>query len=332
MAQSPATSTSTQRPECRSVKELLQEVTAELNRFEAKKLGDLKAELDAFVTQQDSLVADYAQKYPQLRDRWCTQHQQIVQLHSALLCAFPKQDWKELVKTCICTPQHENHCDELLIARRNRCSTGMRERARNRAQCSFNAAKARLDSLKTNATGIDAEITAADALIKQIQGLVSGPDQAVVLYLFWFKLLPPHLRLMPGDVSDECKRFGEGESPYQLCETVYQEECPPEEDACRPPQHEDADAALPQRHAAPWLVSPDRYGAELDCAWDDYHAAKDEFAKRESEFRSNPDDLASLTQALAARKAALDDTIRTCLKNAKPGDTCCTQSDARKSS
>src|SRR5260221_1406813 len=175
--------TVTSQAECRSVKDLLKKVTAELARFEAKKLGDLKAELDAFVGQEDALVATYVQKYPQLRDHWCTQHQQIVQLHSALVCAFPKQNWKDLVQSCICTPQHDIHCSETLIAKRKRCGSCARERARDHAERPFNSAKARLHSLTANATAINPEPTADYQLIKEIQALLPQPHQAEDLYL-----------------------------------------------------------------------------------------------------------------------------------------------------
>jgi len=78
---------------CPSTKDLLDRVTRELNHFEAKKLPELKAELEAFEKKKDDVVADYEKKYPGLRDKWCVQQQQIEKLYAALKCSFP--DWKK---------------------------------------------------------------------------------------------------------------------------------------------------------------------------------------------------------------------------------------------
>ena len=40
---------------CQSASELLKQVTREINEYEAKKLGELKADLDAFVKNQEKL-------------------------------------------------------------------------------------------------------------------------------------------------------------------------------------------------------------------------------------------------------------------------------------
>ncbi|REE18428.1 hypothetical protein B0G71_1444 [Paraburkholderia sp. BL27I4N3] len=329
----------TQAPACQSIKDLQQKVTAELNRIAAKDLAGLKAEIDKFVAGEDALVSDYAAKYPALRERWCSQHQQIVQLHSALLCAFPGQDWKALVSTCICALKHELHCQQQIITARQRCGTGKLERASNAALARYNAAKANLDAMSANAAGIDKALTSTDGMITDIKSLVSTPGQAVVLYLFYFLLLPLHRSLMPDDVSDTVRHFAATETPQALCQTVYAQACPPEDGACTPPQDQQGQACQSGqqtqpavRRAAPWLVAPAAYQAELECTWEAYHTAKDDYATAQSQFQSNPDDIASLTAALTVAQAALDANIRACLGKAQPNAKGCCQHDANTAS
>jgi len=311
---------------CPAAKQQLEDVTSELNKFEAKKLTELKSELEAFVKKQDALDADYQKKYPALRDKWCAQQQTIVKLHAQLLHAFPNQDWKKIVADCICTKKRVIMCKDEAIAHLNRCGKGNAERARDEAQARFTDAKTRLDLLSANAQKIDAQLTADAAWIGNIQALLGTPEQAVALYLFWFKLLPQHKSLTPEDVAADCKTFADDESPAKLCETEWAKACESDPNACKPPADGGSAAATatatPPR-PAPWLILPAKYSAALDCAWDDYRKAKDEFAQRDAEYKAKADDVASLVKQRDALIASLDADVTACLKTKKPDDTCC---------
>jgi hypothetical protein len=306
---------------CPSTEDLLNRVTRELNKFEAKSLPQLKAELEAFVKKKENLVSDYTQKYPGLREKWCTQHQQVEKLHAALKCAFP--DWKKIVSECVCKPRHEIYCFEQQIQKRKRCCQGKRERARDQAKDGFDWAKARLDALSANAQKIADDLTTNDKLIRDVQTLLPGPDQEIVLYIFWFDLLPRHKRLTPEDVSEECKKFANEESPEKICEAMWDEKCPEEEGACIPPDYEQPATPGHHRRTAPWLLLPADYPGELDCAWDDYHEAKDDFAVKDAEYKADPDDLTALGKKLDDQKKGLDDQIKICLKKSRAEDECC---------
>src|SRR5437764_14838216 len=97
-------------PDFPHAKELQYDVVKQIALFEAKKLTQLKSDIDAFLKKADGLVDDYTKKYPVLLDRWCGQHQQIVQLASALQCAFPGQKWEDIVSDCICKNNFALYC------------------------------------------------------------------------------------------------------------------------------------------------------------------------------------------------------------------------------
>jgi hypothetical protein len=314
---------------CPTVKDLLDEVTLELNQFEAKKLAELKAELEAFVKKKGALVDEYEKKYPVLRERWCKQHQDVEGLYDSLRCAFPNQDWKQLVSDCICQKQRETYCLERKIGRRKYCCQGKRERARDDAKAAFDAARARMDALNANAQKVDAGLVDSDKLIKEIQGLVPGPDKAVALYLFWFKLLPLHVGLMPDDVSAECKKFAETETPWLLCKTVLEPDCD-DDSTCDPKGYvpPSPGAAISPR-PAPWLMPWKNYSGDLDCAWQSYRKAKNTLADAESQLKSDPDDLDSLRKKLDELNKSIEDRVKDCLKQAKPGDKCCPPATAQ---
>jgi hypothetical protein len=310
---------------CLSAGEMLAQVTKELNEFDAKKLGELKSELEAFVKNQEKLVKDYEAKYPSLREKWCLQQQQVQQLHAAVKCAFPppSEPWKKIVEECICKKKHELRCLEERHAKRKRCCSGPLERARDRAKALYDAAKARLDALTALAAKVESILGEDATLIKDTNALMSGPDHAVVLWLFWFKLLPQHKQLAPSDVEDSCKTFADEETPAKLCEAVWCKPCDPEEEACKPTTEETEGGKTDPGRPVPWLIPPKDYGTALDCAWQDYRAAKDALAKADSAFKEKPDDLASLAKAVEDRKKAIEEEIKKCLKDRKPDDNCC---------
>jgi hypothetical protein len=319
-----------------SVKELLQLVTDEVNSFEAKKLTELKAELEAFEKQQTNLVGDYEKKqYPVLRQQWCDQHKCVQSLYASIQCAFPvdvwKKDWKAIIAECVCPKVHELTCRTRRLRKRKRRCQGPHEWARNEAKKHFEDAKAYLDALRNNAAGVKGILDADATLIRDIPGILSGPEPAVALYLFWFKLLPAHKSIRPDDVPD-CDGFpgfAAGQTPDGLCGAMTCPKCADEtsdkDDAATAHQATESGAATADAaRVAPWLVKPDQYASKLFDAWKDYRKAKDTFAKKEADYKREPDDIASLDKQLDERTKAVPDEITTCLKNVKPAD-CCTK-------
>lgn len=303
---------------CVPAQKLLDSITAELNSFEAKKLGELKKDLEGFVARQGQLVDDYKKQYAALKKQWCDQQTEIDALSRAIRCAVPT--WKEIITKCVCPPQADIRCQEQSIANRKRCCKGTRERTRDDAQARFDDAKAYLDALIANAAGLKAALEADAKLIKEITGLLTGADQTVAVYLFWFKLLPQHNSIAPAD----CKTIGADETLEKLCSTEFGKPCGGDPNPCTPPKDEAAGDAAKPHHPAPWLVDPAKYATELDCAWSDRRDAKDAFAKADAAYKTKPDDLKALEDKLTAAKKGLDEEIKKCLKDQKqPGDPCC---------
>jgi len=314
---------------CQSASDMLKQVSEEIAQFEAKKLPELKAELDAFVKKQEELVKAYKESYPAFREKWCLQQQQVQQLYSALKCSFPppSKDWKKIVEECICKRLHELNCLAKRIEKRKRCCSGPLERARDEARSGLDAAKADLDVLKSLGGRIQALLDDDAALIKEINTLMSGSDHAVVLWLFWFRLLPNHTKLAPADLQEDCKKLGDGETPEKLCGTVYGQPCKEEPGGCTPPEDEDADYPHDGQRPLPWLMPPRDYGTALDCAWQTYRESKDAWAQAAMEYAASPDDIEALKKKLEEDKKAVEGRIKECLKNAKPGDDCCEEPD-----
>src|SRR5205085_9004791 len=115
-------------------------------------------------------------------------------------------------------------------------------------------------------------------------------ERAVVLYLFWFKLLPSHKHLAPYDASAECKKVCGEWDPNTLCGDIYKYPCPQDDGACAPKDGKPPDGCtkIPDLDGA-WLMSPDKYQNALDCAWQDYHKAKDALAEAEGALSKAPD-------------------------------------------
>lgn len=318
VTQDPGTSAQSGKAKCESIDDLLKKVTDQLNEFEALKLPALKAELDAFKKKLDSTIKDYKDKYPALRDKWCSQQQVIETLGASLKCAIP--EWEKWIEECICKELQELRWKEERIRDRKRCCYGPRQRASEEANAHYTAAKARLDALTANAAGIAALQADNDKLIKDITGFLSG-DKVLALYAYFFKLLPNHKQLTPKEISSECQSYGEDDQPHKLCPCDKPRD--PETGACTPPKEEPPKKQHPRR--VPWLIAPDGYKDALECAWGDYHKAKDSAAKLEAAFKAAPDDLAGLEKELAEAKKTSDQRINDCLKKHMPADKCCKQ-------
>jgi hypothetical protein len=317
--------------QCQTAKDLLDKVTGELAEFEARKLNQLKAELDAFVKKQDGLVDDYKAKFPGLRKLWCDRQMDVERLCTHIKCEFPlKEDkWKQHVEKCICTPLHDLCCEEQSLAQRKRCCYGPLQRKKEEAQAAFDAAKARLDWLTALVAKLTASLTQNKDWVSNIEQL-PATERAVALYLFWFKLVPSHKHLTPYDAPDECKKVCAEWDPNTLCGDIYKQGCKAEDGACVPAGEKPVEMC--KQIADPggaWLMDPDKYRNALDCAWQDYNNAKAALAKAEADFKQNPDDLDSLIKQLATDTAALDDSIKKCLKDVKPND-CCSETEPKK--
>lgn len=317
---------------CRTAKELLDHVSAELARYEAKKLAELKAELDAFVKKQDGLVADYKTRFPALRKLWCDRQVDVERLCAHIKCEFPlkEEKWKKLIENCICTQYHDLCCLEQRIAARKRCCTGPLERARDAAKVAFDNSKRRLDNLNALATRLDASLADNLKIVGQIEKLAPN-ERTVALYLFWFKLVPAHHHMAPFDASAECKKVCSDWDPNTLCSAVYAEPCPDEDGACTPKDGKPHDRCshFPPAYG-PWLMSPEKYCHALDCSWHDYHTAKEALSEAEAALKNAPDDLDSLIKKQADDAKGLDDAIVKCLKNVKLPDDCCKDGDSAK--
>src|SRR5215216_329388 len=120
---------STTAASCPSTRQLLESVLKEISDFDAKKLTELRGELEGFVKKQQGLVDDYKKLFPDLRRKWCAQHTDVQTLYTQLKSTHDplKDPWKELVSRCICVKQKEIDCLGEAIANRKRCCFGQRE-------------------------------------------------------------------------------------------------------------------------------------------------------------------------------------------------------------
>ena len=67
-------------------------------------------------------------------------------------------------------------------------------------------------------------------------------------------------------------------------------------------------------HPVPWLLHPDSYADEIDCAWTVYRAHKKEQGDAEAAYNKDPDDLAAVSKAVEELRKAYDGQVRDCLK------------------
>jgi hypothetical protein len=330
MAQPDAGSAGTPPPaECQSARQLLDNVIKQIAEYDAKKLSELKTELDAFVKKEEGLVKDYKAKYPDLRQRWCAQQTDVHALYLQLKATHDpaKDQWKTWVTDCICKPRREVDCLEEAIANRKRCCYGPLEYAKDLAKRRFDAAKTRLDVLSALVGKLDTELGDHAKWITEIKNL-AGPERVAVLYSFWFKLLPAHRWLMPADLGSDCAVPGADEAPPDLCKDVWGQPCPPDPGACKPSGTSADEGDEDARRRLPWLMLPGDYEKELDCAWEEYRKRKNELATAEAQFKDNPDDLATRTKQYTTRRDGLEAEILACLKKYQPDDPCCGDSDA----
>lgn len=308
----------------RNVDELLKAVEKEIQTFEAKKLVQLRGELDALVKKRDALLADYEKKYPLLCKRWLQQHQDIRRLHSALSSAVPKAQRQQLLNQHVCPKLNEVEGLEAQRQRQYQDGAGPREKERDVAQAVAEARKLRLDALSANAQRIEAVLNDGDKIIKEIQGLLPGPQTAVAVYLLWFKLLPLHMGVRPDTAEGEAAAgFAADETPDQWCPAAPapapagQAQRAQQEVKAQDGNNQDG-SSKPSgfKRDAAWLMKPSQYGHKLDEVWLKYRDAKDRFAEKDAAYQLARDDTASLGDRVKALNKDLDDRVRKDLASA----------------
>jgi hypothetical protein len=298
--------------ECKSVEQILKDVIGELNDFEARKLNELKGELEAFVKVKTAAVTEYKNKYEDFKTRWLEEGKQLDQLRSDLLCSYP--DWKDRIKSGICSFHKELHELEKDIKSLSSCK-GKNEKRRDEAKWQLDAARSTVEAWKTATKVIEEKLKVNQGLITQIRNLSQGEDRAFRLYLLWFKLIPAHNQLRPDDTPASHPE----ETPETLCgERKEQGQLanPSQEGSSRSQQayaESKNNPCCESSRKAPWIIDKDKYEKTLNWAFCDYKKKKEEYAQAVSAFQADSDDLVSLTKKLDDKTKSLEDDVKKAL-------------------
>jgi hypothetical protein len=294
---------------CENVGELLTAVTAQINDYEAKQLGKLKSELEAFDKKKQAVADAYKAGYEGLRCKWRALTAEIETQRRRLICLFG-DEWKTYVTECICKNLSEIAKAEEALQARNNCSLGPLELKLKQAKAATDEAKIYLDTLVDNLAALGKELAKNEAWIRDIKSLIDKPDTAAkAIHILWFKVLPLQWRMASDDLR-KCLKFAEGESPCELCPPKLPL---PEQDCAKVP------------HPVPWLVDPKCYAHELDCAWTAYRNAKDKQGEAEVAYNKAPDNVATAAKQLDELKKDLDARIAKCLESKKPKNCGCNE-------
>jgi hypothetical protein len=346
----------------KSVEQLLDEVTNEINTFEARKLTELKSELEAVKKKKETAVAEYASKYEALKSRWCDQNDRIRSVRSTVVNAVP--NWKQHVADCVCSALSEKRRFENLLVCRSEVK-GPLESSRDKAAAARDAAKAIATGWDSAFKTLDAQLSANKDLIEGLAKDVQNPSKLLtVIYGLWFKVLPVHAGIAP---ETECFDVKTEEMPEVLCPL----KSPPDTtrvcaqfeatasakpasnagatNATNATNATSATSATSATNAAnasgavaresasnttstappakwpqsqPWIIPPDRYAAQLDDAYAAYLEAKKAFAIEEAHYKVAPDNLAQVKKDFDALLKRLDASITECLAN-KTDKGCC---------
>jgi len=304
---------------CKSVEDLLKEVSKQVSEYEALKLNELKSQLEAFVKKKSAATEEYKKKYDDLKTLWEKQGKRIDELRSDFKCAFPDEKWKKLIQEQICPLLADLHEAEAHIKCRSVCP-GKKEEQRDRAKADLESAQTTVSAWETAAQRIDTQLKDNQKVIEEIGRLMQGPDRVIGIYLLWFKLMLAHSQLRPSETAV----FPEEESPEKLCSKAEGSEEKKERSCECPawpwePQTTEEPAPTQSGTApriAPWLVAKDNYSETLDCAWADYKAKKEAFASKDTAFKADPDDLATRREKYEDKKKTLDDDVKQALKKA----------------
>lgn len=335
--------------ETQTLDALLRQVKFDLNRFEVQKLAELKGELESITRKKESLIEDYKKRYPDLLKRWREQHQRIENLHASLCTLLKHDERKCLFRDIICKHLAEIDARRKSLSDRYEASQGAKEGVRNEVDVLLRKVKFRLDELNANAQRIDAVLVDGDKLITEIRDLLQGPDLAVAPYLLWIRLLPSHMGIVPDEVTEACKQFAAQETPEKLCAAACgdpgsgdgeegtqgaqetksgqgageaNQADPRNQAALREPKTAKHEQQPPEVRCGAWLMPPGQYEDELNKAWQAYYAAKKAQADAEADFRTAPDDIASLEQQLKDRESTLDARLRDELRKQVYPDRC----------
>ncbi|MGY4404067.1 hypothetical protein [Bradyrhizobium sp. USDA 3315] len=306
---------------CKPIDEQKTAVDKQIADYEALQLPPLKKELDALVDKKNKAVQEYEKLYKGRKKRWCEQNEKIKLLHTSLKSQFPK--WNELVRHCVCPRLDGLAALEADLARRDDAAKGANERIRDATNVALEQAKTYLDTLTANGAKIDAALGTGEKGIADVQKLLCGDAPATAIYPFWFSVLPAHVALAPlkSDLD-----FAENQSPTNLCGPhvpVGDGERDQDDPETLAVHHgKDKDKPAPAPRPLPWLVDPNEYGHELDCAFERFKTMKVEAAKTQKTYDGWPDDRAASVKRIADRKKALPDLIAECLRKSVPPKPC----------
>lgn len=315
-------------PQGNGIETLLEQVTKELTEFEARKLADLKKELEQVKDKKQAAIDEYKKEYKALRETWCTQQQVIERQLAALKCAFPGEQWKTILSDCLCGElANEKQLAEKL-RKRLKCCRGPKERAWEERKEIMASSKARLEVLVALTAKVKAQLSENEKLIGEVKQLLGGKSQADALYVMFVKLLPMHIGLRPEEgISVDCTNFGAEDAVEKICADSKCGDRYEDDSVCEEKAGAAEEAKPPVRRPAPWIVPLDNLGTEIDGAAQDYREAKKAAADAEAAYKLKPDDVESLKKELATLRSKLEETIRNCLKTRKTEDKCCTQTN-----
>ncbi|MBJ6127184.1 hypothetical protein [Microvirga splendida] len=278
--------------------ELVANISEQIADYEAKKLAQLKSEIEGFIKKKDALIEDYKKKHPELLRLWSGQNVAIDILHKTLVCRYP--DWAEIFQSCVCKHIEAIQTSQVNLDVRLCCGQGANEKARDKAKQKSEAANLFLKGLGDMEKGITAQLQQNQKWIDEIGKLLNGPDSIQAIHVFWGKLLPAHAQLAPDGLSTVLKE-SLAKAACNAAQVV--------DDSCKPVAAEPSNTRSP-----PWLIHFDVYGSALEKAWCVYRKAKEDYGAAEGAFARNPDDVDATAKEIEAARKALDVTIRDCLK------------------
>jgi hypothetical protein len=324
---------------CPTIESQLNDISQKIIEFDAQKLPELKAELEAVKKKKDDAIKDYAAKFEGLKKVWCEQNDHILSIRRDLIGAFP--EWRKHIEECVCPKLAERRKQEQRIACRSEVK-GRFEKAREEARVALEVAKAAATGWENAVKVITDQLTANGKLIEELCKLTCSPDRVVAIPKLWCKLLSAHARIRPitdcfdVPVSEMCEQLcppGECDEAGRNCDKY--EPAPPASGDCapKPPAGEDDKQQTPPAEPSwprsePWLCRPEEYAGKIDCAYDGYLKTKQAFGIAVRCYQTYPDDLAQVRKDLDALAKGFDTAVEECLKQTK-GKGCCEKEEGK---
>ena len=259
-----------------------------------KRAESLKSEISSAIGKRNQTKAAYASKRAGLYQRWSGQEAELKVLRQAIVAANPT--WATLnAKVC-------SEVFDKITAKKAaiRARLGTYEGLAADKSEDFTSKKTKLDAWLALDQWLTAQLEKIDNGIRNVQGLLDGPNQIWTVYLFWFVVQPAHQSIAP--------------DPAEGAPTAD------------PPEMEDAVATDGSADRPPCLpaADPDRvymvelgdYEAKVDAAWKAYEPAFDAKQKADSDFKSNADDLAAEAKKFndATQPQRIDQAAKDALK------------------